>query len=110
MTSHCHSTDVINQLPQAIPVGTWLLSCSLNLGSGLLKYLTFGAVVLATSCTSHCAPLELSHHIFTLERANSLHHPTLNMEVSTSIDDYNALGSLLILGPNLATRCTGRSL
>ena len=74
---------------------TWLLSCSLNLGSGLLKYLPFGAVVLATSCTSQCAPLELSHHIFTRdgwERANSLHHPTLNVEVSTSIDDYNALG------------------
>ena len=44
---------------------TWLLSCSLNLGSGLLKYHAFGAVVLPTSCTSHCAPLELSHHIFT---------------------------------------------
>ena len=74
---------------------TGLLGWCIAMGGYLLKYLPFGAVVVATSCTSHCAPLELSHHIFTRdgwERANSLHHPTLNVQVSTSVDDYSALG------------------
>ena len=74
---------------------TGLVGWCMTMGGCLLKYLPFGAVVVATSCTSHCAPLELSHHIFTRdgwERANSLHHPTLNVQVSTSVDDYSALG------------------
>ena len=47
---------------------TWSLTWCSYLACDLFKYLPFGAVVLATtSCTSQCAPLELSHHIFTHE-------------------------------------------